>query len=226
MAIKAVFFDSGHTLMRPIGDRWFPGVRFFELCNQFGMSVDDDDALVRACDRGYVYLDAHHDRVPDEEAEVEQFREFYRLVFRELGVKPPPKLVSALAHAIVHEVNFEPYPGASELLRHIERRGLPMAVLTDAWPSVRTKFAQLGFLEYFASFVISAEVGCTKPDYGMFEPALSTIGVRPSDVLFVDDGADIVRGATDLGFQAHQINLEGKSGAPLTRLEDVRTLLD
>ena len=135
------------------------------------------------------------------------------------------RIKQALAHAVVSDVNFEPYPSTRGLLDDIQQRGLPMALLTDAWPSVRPKFAALGFLEYFASFVISAEEGCTKPHIGMFRPALDALGVLPEEVVFIDDGADIVAGAKALGLQAHQINLDGND-APITSHAQILDLLD
>ena len=120
MAIKAVFFDSGHTLMRPHDNRWFPGPRFFDLCRAHGLIVADDAALQAACDSGYAYLNEHHDQVPDVNAEVRQFTEYYRVVFDALGVAPSDALTQALANAVVSEVNFEPYPSTRGLLDTIE----------------------------------------------------------------------------------------------------------
>ena len=109
MNVKAVFFDVGNTLMRPIDDRWFPGVRFFELCETFGHAVPDDEALDRASSVGYDYLSSHYDQVPDEDAEESQFTEYYEIIFDNLDVSAPPGLIRDLVHSVVKEVNFEPY---------------------------------------------------------------------------------------------------------------------
>ena len=229
MTIEAVFFDSGHTLMRPIGNRWFPGVRFFELCRAFGRPVPDDAALAAACDVGYAWLDAHHHEAPDERAEERQFAGYYHVLFSELGVAPPAGLVDALARSWVADSSFEPYPATRSTLEAIGARRLPMAVLTDGWPSTRSKFRALGFLQYFDAFVISAEVGCTKPARGMFDPALRALGVEPSGVLFVDDAPDLVEAARDLGFTARLMDVENRHPQitdRLTSLEQVLACLD
>jgi HAD superfamily hydrolase (TIGR01509 family) len=223
--IKAVFFDSGHTLMRPLGGRWFPGPRFFEICAAHDRPTNDDERLQAACDTGYEFLAAHHDKVPDLAAEFRQFDEYYRIVLDALGIQWTDELTDELAAAAVNEVNFEPYPTTASLLDELTGRGVPMAVITDAWPSIRHKYAQLGFLDYFSSFVISAEVGCTKPAPGMFRPALDALKVAPNEVLFIDDGPEIVAGASSLGFVAHQIDLETAT-VPITTHAHILDLLD
>jgi putative hydrolase of the HAD superfamily len=223
--INAVFFDSGHTLMRPRDGRWFPGSRFFEICTAHGNQINDDERLRTACDTGYEFLAAHHDQVPDLAAETRQFDEYYRIVLDALGAQWTDELTAELAAAAVNEVNFEPYPTTASLLDELAARGVPMAVITDAWPSIRHKYALLGFLDYFSSFVISAEVGCTKPDFDIFRPALDALQVAPNDVLFIDDGPEIVAGASRLGFVAHQIDLETAT-VPLTTHRQILDLLD
>ena len=202
MSTKAIFFDSGHTLMRPIGGRWFPGVRFFEICRAHGCPVLDDEALKDACDLGYSYLDSHHGEVPDEEAEERQFAEYYRLIFGSLQLKAPELLITDLSRSAVKDINFEPYPEAGPVLSELEQRGMPMAILTDAWPSTRSKYEAIGFLRYFSEFVISAEQRCLKPDMGMFRPALDSLSVSPGEVLFVDDAPELIAAAREKGFEA------------------------
>lgn len=201
--------------MRPLHGRWFPCPPFFEICAAHGSPISDDQRLQMACDLGDEFLAAHHDQVPDFAAELRQFDTYYRIVLDALGIRWTESLVAELAPASVNEVYFEPYPTTAWLLDELAARRIPMAVITDAWPSVRTKYAQLGFLEYFASFVISAEVGCTKPDVGVFRPALDALQVEPREVLFIDDGPEIIAGASRLGLVAHQIDLEAAT-APLT----------
>ena len=226
MAIMAVFFDSGNTLMRPIGNRWCPGVRFFELCERFGKPVADDGDLQRACKLGFDFLEKHHDKAPDEEAEERQFAEYYRIIFRGLGRPVSDSLVAELARCEVREVNFEPYPETKPVLDAIAERGIPMAVITDAWPSARSKYEALGFLGYFAAFVISAEEKCTKPNMGMFRPALEAIGVASSEVLFVDDSPELVEAARMVGFRSVVMDHDNRHPEAVDRITDLRQVLD
>ena len=210
MNIKAVFFDAGHTLTRPLDGDWFHNDGYFAICERHGVSVPRGAVLTAAAEAGYAFLDKHHHEVPDIESEEEQFRAYHAIVLERLGLAASDQLAAELGRWAVQEVNFEPFEGALTLLDRVRAKGLPMAVLTDAWPSVRPKFAALGLLDYFDAFVVSAEEGCTKPDFGMFEPALRALRVAPHEVAFIDDGPAIVEGARKLGFQAHLIDLESK----------------
>ncbi len=49
--------------------------------------------------------------------------------------------------------------------------------------------------------MISSQQGCTKPDPGMFAPALQAIGVSAKETLFIDDGPDLVEDARAQGFR-------------------------
>jgi len=128
MQVKAVFFDSGHTLMRPIGDRWFPGMQFLQLCSAHGVVVVDNQALEDACDLGYAYLATHPDDVPDVAAEERQFSDYYRILFERLRIDAPQALSADLAISEVTDVNFEPYPATRRVLDSIKAMGLPMAL--------------------------------------------------------------------------------------------------
>ena len=211
--------------MRPIGGRWFPHHRFFDVCASSGVSVSDNEAVKRAFDKAGEYLYVNHHAVPDEAAEERQFEVFYRIVLRELGLLDAPQdLPVRLARSTVRETNFEPFPDTKGVLDHLVQIEMPMAVLTDAWPSVRTKFQTLGFADYFEMIVISAEERCTKPDMGMFNPALNALDVEPSEVLFVDDSPDLVTAAGKKGFQvvlADYGNLYPHAPSRIGRLRDV-----
>lgn len=216
--LRAVFFDSGHTLMRPVGGRWFPGHHFFDTARAHGLEIANDEALAAAVDEGFAYLDANHSVLTLAEEEA-QFAEYYRVILRELGRNAPAAMIVELARVVVHEPNFEPYPDTRDALEQLKGTGLPLALITDAWPSVETKYETLGFRDYFASFVISSIQGCTKPDPGMFNPALRALGVRPDEVLFVDDGPDLVESARAMGFQGLLMDRENAhpDGARLVR---------
>ncbi len=198
--IRAVFFDSGHTLMEPIGGSWFPGHRFFEIARSHGHEIANDAAFDEALAAGYAFLDANHSvhTLDEEEA---QFDEYYAVILRTLGLPAPPGLTAELAHACVRQVNFQPYDDVRPVLDRLREADLPLAVITDAWPSVERKFSDLGFRDYFAAFVISSQQGCIKPDPGMFAPALQAIGVSAKETLFIDDGPDLVEDARAQGFR-------------------------
>jgi len=44
-----------------------------------------------------------------------------------------------------------------------------------------------GLQEYFKPVIVSGDLGFRKPDVRIFEMALSGMGLRPDDVLFIDN---------------------------------------
>ena len=86
------------------------------------------------------------------------------------------------------------------------RRARSMArvgIVSNAWPSMRTRMADRGLLDVADELVLSCEVGCAKPAVRIFEIALEHLATTPQDVLFVDDQAGHVEVAVSLGMAGH-----------------------
>ena len=69
----------------------------------------------------------------------------------------------------------------------------------------------------FDDVVISAEVGCRKPDPEIFQLALTRLGVRAEETLFIDDFAHNVAAARELGFRTHRFRTPGRLIGALAR---------
>ena len=72
-------------------------------------------------------------------------------------------------------------------------------ILSNAWPDARNLFDSITDLKIFEEIIISAEVGMAKPDSSIFLHACDQIGVAASNTVFVDDMAENVDAAIDLG---------------------------
>jgi putative hydrolase of the HAD superfamily len=198
--IRAVFLDSGHTLVEPLGGSWFPGHRFFEITRAHGLEIPRDAAFASALAAGYAFLEANH-AVATLEEEDDHFAQYYRVILRSLRLAAPSALIGELAHAYVRTLNFAPYDDVRSALERLRALGISLAVITDSWPSVEAKFAELGLREYFSAFVISSRERCLKPDPRIYSRALRAIGVSAHETLFVDDGVDLVEKARAQGFR-------------------------
>lgn len=74
-------------------------------------------------------------------------------------------------------------PGAGQMLETLYRSGYSMALVADGKAqSFRNILDDLGFARYFKAFIISEEVGCTKPDQRMFLAAMEQIGLGEEDI--------------------------------------------
>lgn len=92
-----------------------------------------------------------------------------------------------------------------ELLRYIE-------VLHGAYKTAILSNANIGVVEHkigahwidnvFDTVIVSAELGMTKPELGMYEVAAEKLGVTPEACVFIDDHENYCNGAHQAGMQA------------------------
>ncbi|HUK69663.1 MAG TPA: HAD family phosphatase [Streptosporangiaceae bacterium] len=93
-------------------------------------------------------------------------------------------------------------PGTVRLIEDLATRGTRMALLSNAPCEVAEAVAALPVARHFERLFFSCYLRAAKPDPRCFEAALAVLGAAPSDVIFTDDRADNVEGATRLGIDA------------------------
>jgi HAD superfamily hydrolase (TIGR01509 family) len=191
MALRAVLFDSGGVLMRPIGGRWNPRADFEQTVLAHDPSVTPEQfaAAIAVGDR----LFATSPSTPD-------YDDYHRVVLRHLGVAATSQLLADLRRDVPPAMFLETYQDVEETLEELSRRGVPMAVVSDAWPNLPELHAGLGIARFFQAYAISAVLGCTKPDPRMYHHASAALGLAPAQCLFVDDDPDLVAAAIKLGY--------------------------
>lgn len=77
------------------------------------------------------------------------------------------------------------------------------AIVSNAWPQMRTRLTDAGLLDLVDAIVLSCEVGCAKPDPRIYAIALERVGAQPADALFIDDTPEHVDAARSLGMTGH-----------------------
>ncbi len=177
--------------MQPIGGRWNPRADFEETVlvrapsitpQQFSAAIAAGDHFVAASSSTPGYDDYH------------------RVVLRHLGVDATPELLADLRREVPPSTFLETYPDVEETLEELIRRGVRMAVVSDAWPNLPDLHAGLGISQFFEAYAISAVLGCNKPDPRMYHHASTALGLAPAQCLFVDDDPDLVTAAIRLGY--------------------------
>jgi putative hydrolase of the HAD superfamily len=181
-SIKAVLFDSGDTLLEPVGGAWWPRPALRALLDQ-SASLVEPGRLSAALDRGMEFLDGHH-HVETEDEEIAQFKEYYAIVLGELKLDVGSETIEQLAHA---QIEQQPFPETRRTLEEFRRAGLRLGIVSNAWPSLERTYLSLGLSDFFDAFVISSKLGCLKPDPRIYRDAVEQIGVDPKSILFVDD---------------------------------------
>lgn len=222
--IRGVLFDSGDTLTRPIGGRWNPRFDFEEILLRHVPDAPSQ-RFADAFAAGQRFLDASTTTPPRDD--------YHRVILAALGIANAP---SALLEDLDHQLDvphIETFPDVRGVLEELKARAIGMVIVTDNWgdaASVKRKHDRLGLAGSFDAFVVSSELGCTKPDARMYRTASDALGLQPAECFFVDDVPALVAAALALSYRGAVIRRAGPPVAPdvpvIKRLEDLLPLID
>lgn len=88
-----------------------------------------------------------------------------------------------------------------ETIKDLKSRGYKIGLISNYGKELRDKLKDQSLYDLFDSTIISAEVGCQKPDPEIFKIAFSELGVKPKEVVFVDDSSNSLKDAEDIGYR-------------------------
>jgi putative hydrolase of the HAD superfamily len=91
------------------------------------------------------------------------------------------------------------------------------AIVSNAWPAMRTAMARAGVLDVADEIVLSCEIGYAKPDARIYAAALDRIAAEPGSALFIDDTPGHVAAAEALGMTGY---LHASTSGTITRMGD------
>jgi HAD superfamily hydrolase (TIGR01509 family) len=200
MDVRGVLFDSGGVLMGPRGGRWNPRYDFEEILGRHGIVTPVSPAALAA-----------GQRLLDEAAGTADRTDYHRAILAALDVPPDRGLLAELeAPAALPPVEF--YPDVRPTLERLRDRGIALAVVSDAWPDLVDLYRAAGLDGFFTTFVISAVLGCRKPDPRMYAAGSAALGLAPGECLFVDDDPSLVEAAIALGYRGVVLSRDGAPG--------------
>ena len=91
-------------------------------------------------------------------------------------------------------------PDTVNTVARLKKMGLRIGLVSNADVTEVSAWPRSPLAPHFDSAVFSCHVGMKKPDQGIYEHALSELGVKASDALFVGDGgSDELKGARSVG---------------------------
>ena len=177
--IEAILFDFGRVISAPR-----PSARFREYESQLGIAKGSINQLMfdspawRAALVGRMSMQAFWHAIGPSlnlksRMEIDAFRRQY---YRDEFVNPKVLSVIRRLHGIYR-----------------------LAVLSNHPPGIDAWLQDWQIHHLFDVVVGSGDVGYTKPDPKIYQIALDSLGVRPSDTLFIDDTPGHVRAAEALG---------------------------
>jgi putative hydrolase of the HAD superfamily len=96
---------------------------------------------------------------------------------------------------------------APVVLEGLRRKGLRLGIISNWDLSARSTLTRQGLADYFEHIIISSEVGCEKPDEGIFRLALEKAGVSACQCLYIGDNYyDDAIGSMKVGMPSVIIN--------------------
>ncbi len=196
--IKAILFDSGRTLNAPRTGHWFISPNFFNIINETSFQYTEDqlsEAMNKACDHINKML-----LVKTEEDEFAMFKEFYEIVLKEIKyVSINEEIINSLASDNVYnDDKFYFFDDVEPELQRLKDKYI-LGVVSDTWPSLERVFINKSLRKYFSTFVMSSIYGSYKAEKVLFKIAIEEIGVKPEEVIFIDDSESNLIAAEDFG---------------------------
>ena len=229
MAIRAVTFDVGSTLLYPS-----PSVAetFVSSAREYGydIPVEEAESHIDAC--WALYYEEYR-RDGDFWCHHEGCKHIwyiqYALLCERCGVVAhKDDVVDATYRAFLRGHHWGIYEDVVETLRALQDRGVTLGVISNWDTDLLNILADLGLSRYFADIIPSALVGLRKPNPALFELALERLGVSPGECLHVGD-ADDADGEGPLAAGMHSLIIDRHAGvhAPgLTVIHDLSHVLD
>ena len=180
MSIRAVFFDLGGVIVRT--EYQAPRQH---LAERLGMEYDDLVKVVFDSDSGYqasigaIPADVHWDSI------------IKRL-------KRPAEELAAIRHEFFAGDVID--RTLLDFLRSLRGKYIT-GVISNAWGDLRDYIMREKIDDPFDHIIISAEVGSAKPEAKIFQIALEQAGVKPKEMVFVDDFVANIEGCEKLGIK-------------------------
>ena len=220
MAIEALFFDVGNTLLFPNREKMlyslhqrqvFPSE---ELLQQIERDTKQKfDALVEshsAIDHGFWWM-------------------FYSRLLDELGMQDQAVCADLVTRTQTSSNWCDIRPGTREALQRLGKR-YRLAVISNADGKIAKILAHCGIADCFETITDSGIVGKEKPHPTIFQAALESMGVKPDQSLYTGDVYCVdYLGSTSAGMQCVLFDLAGaykQKGLPrVESLEGLEALL-
>lgn len=189
--IKAVIFDLDNTLV--------DFFRMKKLAVKAAVNAMLDAGLDGSFDQAYDQIMRVYDTEGIEYQEV-----FDRFLEERYGeVKYKILAAGVVAYRKAREAALVLYPHVTTTLTSLAKRGIKLAIITDAPPKQAwLRLCHLHLLHLFDAVIVSEETGALKPSPLPFRKALETLKLQPDEALMVGDWPerDLV-GAMNVGMR-------------------------
>ncbi len=189
--IKAVIFDLDNTLIDFMKMKKLSCEEAVSAMIDAGLNMKKDDALKK--------LFELYDKYGIE------YKDIFQIFLEQNTGKIDYKILSngVIAYRRIKNGFLSPYPHVQNTLIELKKRGLKLAIVSDA-PRLRAwlRLAAMRLSNFFDVVVTYDDTGQRKPSKVPFEAAISQLGLTPEEVLMVGDWPERdILGAKSLGMK-------------------------
>ena len=212
MAVRAVFFDAGETLVSPHPS--FPELLATTLRSEGHGDVTPELVRERVHVVAHVFEDATREgRLWSTSPELS--REFWATVYRtllaEFGVPFSDAIAGRLYATFTDVANYRLFPDALPVLEKLRGAGLRLGLISNFEEWLERLLEHLDVAGFFEVRVISGIEGLEKPDPAIFRLALERLGVAAVESAYVGDNVTYdVEPAAALGMAAVLLDRRGR----------------
>jgi putative hydrolase of the HAD superfamily len=107
--------------------------------------------------------------------------------------------------------------GTVALIEDLAGAGHPLALLSNAPLELATEIRELPVAAHFGHLIFSCELKLAKPDPRCYGRALARLGANPDEVIFIDDRAENVAAAAELGLSSVHFTSTDETRVAVTR---------
>lgn len=234
--IRAIFYDAGFTLIRPV-------YSIAEVCVQAlerrGHTIEAKE-FAAAMPAFEPFLDARqHDGdyvFADDERVTELWHTYYRDAFAQthghtLSEAELRELADEVTTLFGRPDHWQPFPEVPATLQEGRQRGLVQGVISDWGAGLNTILHGLDLTRDLDFVVVSAVMGAAKPELHLFDLALARGGLQPGEVIYVGDTyrSDVLggRGAGIFSVLLDRQKSVGAADCPvIDRLDSIFEIVD
>jgi len=87
-----------------------------------------------------------------------------------------------------------------DFIRELKNKNYKIALLSNNSSKLREKLLKDGISDLFDEIIISAEVGCQKPQPEIFDVLFKKLKLEPNEVVFIDDTEKSLEGSEKIGY--------------------------
>ena len=220
MALKAVLFDLGLTLIRTAS---FPEI-YRTILARFGVIVSLDDVA-----RAQKATEREADTSTYDENRRKEFWINYNIsLLKKLGITEDIVFLASQIDELWWECSHvQLYSDAEPTLAGLKSKGLKLGLVSNGFKNdLDFILGELELEKWFDAVVCIESCNCAKPDKEMFLYALDMLGIEPCEAVFVGDSVEQdYDGAFGAGIRPFLIDREGKHPSHFNNIASLTELL-